>query len=114
MLTKVINMLMIQPHFPFAERPPSDVIAKTHMCMRNSIPCGLINEYTYQNGVHFEIKSMRSFRPSFFIVPVDIISIHADQKFTINAIGMGARIIVIINKQKIIFLENNNNSIYIL
>ena len=46
LLTNVINTLMIQ-HFAFIERRPSDAIAKTHMRMRNSIPCGLINEYTY-------------------------------------------------------------------
>ena len=57
LLTNVINMLMIQhnQHFPFTERPPSDAISKTHMPMRNSIPCGLINdnEHTYENGVQF-------------------------------------------------------------
>ena len=41
LLTNMINMLMIQP---FTERPPSD--AKIQICMRNPIPCGLINEYT--------------------------------------------------------------------
>ena len=85
LLTNIINMLMIQhnQHFPFTERPHL-----TQMRMRNSIPCGLINEYTYQNGVQFEIKSLQLFRLSFFIVPADIISILADQNFTMNAIGM--------------------------
>ena len=28
---------------------PIDI--RRHMCKCNSIPCGLINEYTYQNGI---------------------------------------------------------------
>ena len=59
------NMLMIQhnQYFPFTEGPPSDAIAKTHMRMRNSIPCG-------------------------FLFFADIIIILADQIFTTNAMVM--------------------------
>ena len=37
------------------------------------IPCGLINEHTYQSDVEFKIKSLQSFRLSFFIVLADTI-----------------------------------------
>ena len=58
------------------------------MCMRNLIPCGSISEYTYENGVQFEIKSLQSSRLSSFIVSEDIISVNLDQNFTMNAIGI--------------------------
>ena len=58
------------------------------MLMRNSIPCGLINEYTYENGVQFYIKSLQLLRLSSFIVSEDIISIRLDQNFAMNVIGM--------------------------
>ena len=66
--------------------------------MRNSIPCGLINEYTYQNGVQFEIKSMQSFRLSFFIVLADIISILLEFYYECNWNCAG--IIVIVQQTK--------------
>ena len=56
--------------------------------MRNLIPCGSISEYTYENGVQFEIKSLQSSRLSSFIVSEDIISVNLDQNFTMNAIGI--------------------------
>ena len=37
--------------------------------------------YTYENGVHFDIKSLQSLGLSSFIVSEDIISILVDQKF---------------------------------
>ena len=41
-----------------------------------------------RNGVQFEIKSLQSFRLSFFIVPADIISVLVDKTFTMNVTGM--------------------------
>ena len=52
------------------------------------IPRGSINEYTYKNGVQFEIKSVQSFRLSTFIVSEDIVLILVDQNFTMNGTGM--------------------------
>ena len=65
-------------------------VLKIQMRMRNSIPGGSINQYTYENGVQFEIKSLQSSRLSSFTVPEDtcIISVIVDQNFTMNAIGM--------------------------
>ena len=31
-------------------------VLKIQMCMHNSIPRGSINQYTYENGIQFEIK----------------------------------------------------------
>ena len=45
-------------------------------------------EYTYENGVQFEIKSLQSLRLSSFIVSKDIISVIVDQNFTMNMIGI--------------------------
>ena len=42
-----------------------------------------VNEYIYENGVQFEIKSLRL---SSFIVSEDIISVIVDQNFTMNAV----------------------------
>ena len=52
------------------------------------IPRGSINEYTYENGIQFEIKSLQLLRLSSFIVCEDIIVILLDQKFAMNVIGM--------------------------
>ena len=52
------------------------------------IPRGLDNEYTYENGVQFEIKTLQSLRLSSFIVPEDIISVIVHQNFTMNATGI--------------------------
>ena len=40
-----------------------------------------LDEYTYENGVQFEIKSLKLVGLSFFIVSEDIISILLDQNF---------------------------------
>ena len=63
-------------------------VLSIQMRMRNKISRGSINEYTYENGVNFEIKSFPSLRLSSFIVSEDIISILVDQNFTMNATGM--------------------------
>ena len=65
-------------------------VPNTQMCMRNYIPLGSINEYTYENGVQFDIKSLQSLRLSSFIVSEAyfISVIIVDQNFTMNAIGM--------------------------
>ena len=53
------------------------------MHMSNEIARGSINEYTYENGVRFELLRLSS-----FIVSEDIISILVDQNFTMNATGI--------------------------
>ena len=58
------------------------------MGMWKSIPRGLINEYTYENGNQFEIKSLQSLRLASFTVPGYITSILVDYNFTMNLIGM--------------------------
>ena len=55
-------------------------------CVINST--WLDNEYTYENGVQFEIKSLQSMRLSSFIVCEEMISVIVDQNFTMNAIGL--------------------------
>ena len=91
----LINMLMIQhnQHFHFTERPPSD--AKTKIHVRNSIPCGLINEYTYQ----FEIKSLQLFR--LFFHSTCRYHLHTCRpEFYYECDWNGARIIVIVQQTK--------------
>ena len=41
-------------------------IPKTHMCMRNSIPCGLINEYTYRKMASNSRSNLCSHSDSLF------------------------------------------------
>ena len=62
------------------------------------IPRGSINEYTYENGIQFEIKSLQSFRLYFFIASEGIISVIVDQNFTMNATGMVLESLCLENK----------------
>ena len=70
---------------------------RIQMRMCNQIPRGSINEYTYQNGVQFEIKYFQLLRLSSFIVSEDIISILVDHY---ECDWNCARIIVIVQQIK--------------
>ena len=84
-------------------------VLKIQMCMRNSIPRGSINQYTYENGIQFEIKFFQSSRLSSFTVPEDtrIISPIVDQNFTMKEWSW-IHCDSSTNKKKMICLENNN------
>ena len=76
LLTNFITMLMIPTStFPFQVPCSEDTIAHAQL------------NFTYENGVQFEIKSWQSFRLSSFILSADIVSVIVDQNFTMNAIG---------------------------
>ena len=74
---------MQQALSPFQLRCSEDTNARAQL-----IPCGLINEYTYENGIQFKIKPLQSLRLSSFIVSEDIISILVHPHFAMNATGM--------------------------
>ena len=87
LLKNVITTLMATSTFSFFQLPC--YVPSTQMCMRNYIPLGSINEYTYENGIQFDIKSLQSLRLSSFIVSeAYFILVIVDQNFTMNAIGM--------------------------
>ena len=79
------------------------------MRMRKSIQRGLINEYTYENGIQLEIKSLQLWILFFFH---STLIYHHDTcrlQFYYECDRNGARINVISSK-KMICLENNNNT----
>ena len=82
LLTNVIMIQMQQVLSPF--QLPCSNYTNAHAYL---IPYGSINEYTYENGVQFEIKSLQLLRLSSFIVSEDIILILVNQNFTMNVTG---------------------------
>ena len=102
-------MLMIQhkQHFTFTERPHTH--SENTNEPRDSFPRGLINEYTYQNGIQFEIKSLQSL---FFRSTCRYNVSTCRQELTCNyecdVNGVTISVIHVVQQTKRICLANNN------
>ena len=73
------------------------------MHMRNSIPCGLINEYMYQNGVNSSIQTV-------FFHSTCRYHLHICRpEFYYECDWNGARIIVIVRQTKKMICQENSD-----